>query len=117
LRGAKYFNLIKYIKLLQTPERTRIFDTISVVKNKLLIFVKLALLAFFSLLWFILVQGEYEMITKPELQNEFPIIKGIYAVYFLGFILLIISVIIAHLSYSIIKSKNGYLVKSKRHEK
>jgi len=65
------------------------------MKNKLLIFIKLVLLAFFSLLWFVLVQAEYEIITKPELQNDFPIIKGISAVYFLGFILLIISVIIA----------------------
>lgn len=67
------------------------------MKNKLLIFIKLVLLAFFSLIWFVLIQGEYEMITKPELQNDFPIIKGVYAVYFLGFILLVISVIIVSL--------------------
>ncbi len=65
------------------------------MKNKLVIFIKLVLLAFFSLIWFVLIQAEYEMITKPELQNDFPIIKGIYAIYFLGFILLIISGIIA----------------------
>ena len=67
------------------------------MKNKFLIFIKLALLVFLSLLWFILIQAEYEMITKPELQNEFPVIKGVYSVYFLGFILLIISVIIVSL--------------------
>ncbi len=64
------------------------------MKNKLLIFIKLLFLAFFSFLWFVLCQAEYEMMTKPELQNEFPIIKGAYAVYFLGFILLIIGIII-----------------------
>jgi len=40
-------------------------------------------------MWHILVQAMYEMITKPVLQNYFPIIKGIHAVYFLGAILLI----------------------------
>ncbi len=74
------------------------------MKNKVLIFIKLAFLAFFSLLWFLLVQGEYEMITKPYLQNDFPIIKGILAVYFLGFVLLITGVIIGFLLYSIKKS-------------
>jgi hypothetical protein len=67
------------------------------MKNKLLVFIKLVLLAFFSFIWFVLIQAEYEMITKPELQNEFPIIKGVYAVYFLGFILLVISLIIVSL--------------------
>ena len=37
------------------------------MKNKLIIIVKLVLLAFFSLMWFILIQAEYEIITKPEL--------------------------------------------------
>jgi len=62
--------------------------------KKLPIIIKLILLAFFSLVWFILIQAEYEMITKPKLQNDFPIIKGIYAVYFIGFILLLLSVVI-----------------------
>jgi len=73
------------------------------MKNKLITTVKLVLLAFFSFTWFILIQAEYEMIIKPELQNDFPIIKGIYAVYFLGFILLIISAIIIFLLYLIKK--------------
>lgn len=64
------------------------------MKINFLIFIKLVLLAFFSFLWFILIQAEYEMITKPELQNEFPILKGVYAVYFLGLVLLIVSIII-----------------------
>lgn len=67
------------------------------MKNKLIILLKLVLLALFSLLWFFLIQAEYEMVTKPELQNEFPVIKGVYAVYFLGIVLLIISVIIVFL--------------------
>ena len=69
------------------------------MEKKLLIFIKLVLLGFFSLLWFFLIQAEYEVITKPELQNEFPIIKGVGTVYFLGLILLVISVIIAYLSF------------------
>jgi len=68
------------------------------MKNRLIIIIRLVLLAFFSLMWFILIQAEYEMITKPELQNDFPIIKGIYAVYLIGFILLILSVVIAFLT-------------------
>ena len=75
------------------------------MKNKLIIIVKLVLLAFFSLMWFILIQAEYEIITKPELQNDFPIIKGIHAVYFTGFTLLIISAIIVFILYLIKKSK------------
>jgi fumarate reductase subunit C len=83
------------------------------MKNKLLIFIKLVLLAFFSLMWFFLIQGEYEMITKPELQNDFPIIKGVYAVWLLGFILLIISIIIAFLLFLIKKSINNIFYKNR----
>jgi len=68
------------------------------MKNRLIIIIRLVLLAFFSLMWFILIQAEYEMITKPELQNDFPIIKGIYAVYLIGFILLILSAVIVFLT-------------------
>lgn len=75
------------------------------MKNKLLIFTKLILLAFFSLMWFVLIQGEYEMLIKPELQNDFPIIKGVGAVCFLGLIILVISRIIAYLLLLIIKPK------------
>lgn len=70
-----------------------------------MILTKLILLAFSTLIWFVLIQGEYEMIAKPELQNEFSIIKGIGAVYFLGLILLVISVIIIYLLFSIIRPK------------
>lgn len=77
------------------------------MKNRLIIIIRLVLLAFFSLMWFILIQAEYEMITKPELQNDFPIIKGIYAVYLIGFILLILSAVIVFLLYLIKKSKKN----------
>jgi hypothetical protein len=77
--------------------------------NKKFPIVKIVMLIFLSFVWFILVQGEYEMITKPNLQNEFPIIKGIYAVYFLGFILLIIGILIIMLLYSIKKSKRDHI--------
>ncbi|MDD4995121.1 MAG: hypothetical protein PHW53_01475 [Patescibacteria group bacterium] len=75
------------------------------MKNRLIFIIKLVLSAFLSLIWFFLIQGEYEMITKPELQNDFPIIKGVYAVYFLGFILFAIGGIIVYLLFSIKKNK------------
>ena len=71
------------------------------MKNKLKIFIKLVLLIFFSLIWFFLIQAEYEMITKPDLQNDFPMIKGSGAVWFLGFILLVLSAIIIYIIYSL----------------
>jgi len=70
------------------------------MRNKLRIFIKLVLSVFFSLVWLILIQAEYEMITKPELQNDFPVVKGIWAVWSLGFILLILSAVIIYLLYS-----------------
>jgi len=69
--------------------------------------IKLILLAFFSLVWFILIQAEYEMITIPKLQNDFPIIKGIHAVYFIGFLLLLLSVVIVFLLYLLKKSNSS----------
>ncbi len=71
------------------------------MKNKILIIIKIALFLFLSFLWFLFIQGEYEMITKPYLQNDFPIIKGIGAVYFLGTVILIISFLILFLMHSI----------------
>ncbi|MFH0863659.1 MAG: hypothetical protein V1858_01010 [Candidatus Gottesmanbacteria bacterium] len=73
--------------------------------KKILLFIKIIFLAFFSIMWFVLIQGEYEMVTKPELQKDFPGIKGVNAVYFLGFILLLLSIIIVYLLNSISKSK------------
>lgn len=84
------------------------------MKNKPLFIIKLVLLVFFSFLWFILIQAEYEMITKPQLQNEFPVIKGIYAVYFICFILLIISVIIVFLLPLLKKPIEAFLIKIRR---
>lgn len=71
------------------------------MKSKLILVAKLALLLLFTLMWFILIQAEYEILTKPELRNDVPIIKGLAAVYFFGFVLLIISVIIVFLIRSI----------------
>lgn len=79
--------------------------------------IKILILIFLSFVWFILIQAEYEMITKPNLQNDFPIIKGISAVYFLGFILLIIGVVIIMLLYSIKKSKKNSLKEISSKEK
>lgn len=76
----------------------------------LLKFVSLAVLSF---LWFVLIQAEYEMITKPELQNEFPVVKGVYAVYLLGFIVLVISVIIVSL-FPLVKYLLGNVFKKNR---
>jgi hypothetical protein len=79
------------------------------MKNKLKVIIKLVLLALFSLMWFVLIQAEYEIITKPDLRNDIAIIKkifgesfnGILTVYSLGFILLVISAVIIFLLYSI----------------
>lgn len=73
------------------------------MKNKIILVVKFILLATLSLLWFVLIQGEYEMVTKPYLQNDFPVIKGIGAVYFLGAVLFIIGVLIIILLHPILK--------------
>jgi uncharacterized integral membrane protein len=77
--------------------------------NKKFPIIKVVILIVLSFIWFILVQSEYEMITKPNLQNDFPIIKGIFAVYFLGLILLIIAVLIIMILYSMRKSKRNSL--------
>ena len=69
------------------------------MKNKHKIIFKLIVLLFLSLFWFIFIQVEYEIITKPELRNDFPIIRGIWAVYSLGFFLLITGIIIIYLLY------------------
>jgi len=74
------------------------------MKKKWIIILKSALITLFSLAWFIFIQVEYEIITKPELQNDFPIIKGIAAVYFMGFVLLGLAVAIIFLLRSIKKS-------------
>lgn len=75
------------------------------MKNKIVVITKLVLSVFLFFVWFIIVQAEYEMIIKPEFQNDFPIVKGIYAVYLTGFILLIIAAIILYLLYSVKKSR------------
>jgi hypothetical protein len=73
------------------------------MKSKLILLLRVVLSAFLSFLWLVLIQGEYEMITKPELQNDFPVIKGLYAVYFLGVIILIISASIFILIMPVLK--------------
>lgn len=65
--------------------------------------IKFILLAFFSLIWFVLIQAEYEIITKPELRSECPLIQGTGCVYAFGLILLILSTVIIYLLYAIIK--------------
>jgi len=62
--------------------------------------------------WFIFIQVEYEIITKPELQNDFPIIKGIYAVLFVGIFLLFLSIIIISLLYYFKKIYFGRFIKA-----
>jgi len=84
--------------------------------NKNFSIVRIVILIFLSLAWFILVQAEYEMITKPNLQNDFPIIKGISAIYFLAFILLIIGVLIIILLYSIRKRMGNSIKKMRTRE-
>jgi hypothetical protein len=74
------------------------------MKNTIFLLVKLALLVFFSLIWFILIQVEYEIITKPELQDDFPFIKGSLTVYINGIIVIILSILILLLVNLVIKS-------------
>ena len=76
---------------------------INKMKSKIIVIAKLILSVFLFLAWFFLMQAEYEMITKPELQNDFPMVKGVDAVYLAGFILLVIAVIVFYLLYSIKK--------------
>ena len=66
--------------------------------------VKIVLIILFALINFVLVQGEYEIITKPYLQNDFPIIKGIGAVYVLGLIIVVLAALTIYLLLSLIKS-------------
>lgn len=75
------------------------------MKNKLIVFIKLVLMVVFALAWFLLIQAEYEMIMKPELRNECPIVQGIYAVYFLGLILLVLAVVIVLMVRSVNRVK------------
>jgi len=77
--------------------------SLEMTKNKITLISKTVLLAVLSLVWFVFIQAEYEMVTKPMLQNDFPVIKGVYAVYFLGIILLILSTLIIFLLFSIVK--------------
>ncbi len=81
-----------------------------------MVIAKLVLSIFLFLVWFLLVQGEYEMITKPELQNDFPIVKGIYAVYLTGFVLLVIAAAIFLLLYSIKKSQTPTEIEAKNQQ-
>ncbi len=77
--------------------------------KKLAIIIRSVLVLLLAFAWFIFAQAEYEMITKPELQNDFPVVKGIHAVGFMGFILLVLAITVIFLLYSIRKSlkKNG----------
>lgn len=75
------------------------------MKNKLITIFKLILVVVFALIWFIFIQAEYEIITKPELAKDFAIISGIWLVIFFGFVLLFIAAAIIALLYSFKKDK------------
>lgn len=75
------------------------------MKNKLITIFKLILVVVFALIWFVLIQVEYEIITKPELAKDFAIISGIWLVIFFGFVLLFIAAAIIALLYSVKKDK------------
>jgi len=83
------------------------------VKIKLKTLIKLVLATVFSLVWFILVQAEYEIITKPELAKDFAIISGTYLVIFFGFVLLIIAAAVIALLYSIKKTRKQSILTTK----
>jgi len=73
------------------------------MKNKLIIILKLVLAGFFAFTWFILIQAEYEIITKPELAKDFAIISGTRLVLFFGFVLLFLSAAIIGLLWGLKK--------------
>lgn len=76
-------------------------------KNKIINVIKIISVVILSLMFFVLIQSEYEMITRPELVNDYPWIASYHAVYILGFILVIIVLTGLYLIYSIIKSKEN----------
>lgn len=90
---------------------SRLVVLLKMIKNKIKLVSKFILLAFLSLFWFIFIQVEYEILTKPKLQDEFPIIKGAYAVYFTGIILLIFSVLIFFLLTPTLKKLKSLHIK------
>jgi len=73
------------------------------MKRKILLIIKVLLLLLFSFMWFLLVQAEFEMLTKPYLRAQCPVVQGSACVYFGGVILSIIALFIFALSYSIYK--------------
>lgn len=108
-----YQSTLNYLCLYVSLPRKNIMDLhINKMENKIIVILKLISSIFLFLVWFILIQAEYEMITKPELQNDFPIAKGVYAVGLTGFILLIIAPIIFYLLYSIKKYGQGQHTKN-----
>lgn len=63
------------------------------------LFVKISLLLFSSLVWFVLVQAEYEVVTKPYLRDDISWIDEDLIVYLFGLILIILAFIIIFLIY------------------
>ena len=75
------------------------------MKNKLLNIIKIVIVVIFTLVWLFLVQGEYEMITKPYLRAEFPVFHGIWAVIVLGLVLVLIIIAIVTTIMSMVKKE------------
>ena len=80
------------------------------MKNKIVFGIKLFFLALFTLAWFFIIQAEYEIIRKPELRSESRVFQGTEAVYFWGTIVLVLTVLIIYLLYSLAKSRNESVV-------
>jgi len=62
------------------------------MKKSFITYLKILVTIILFLIWFIFIQAEFEMVTKPELQTEFPIIHGWGAVCVFGSIILLISI-------------------------
>jgi len=76
------------------------------MKKILLLIFKIVIILFLGMVWFFLLQGEYEIITKPYLRNEFPVIHGAGAVVVLAIVLIIIAIAIVTTILSIFREKN-----------
>lgn len=75
------------------------------MKKILLLIFKIVIILFLGFVWLFILQGEYEIITKPYLRNEFPVIHGAGAVVILAIVLIIIAIAIVTTILSILKER------------
>lgn len=69
------------------------------MKNKVMLIFRVVLLGLLCLFWFIFIQVEYEIITKPYLLDDFPDLKRMGGAYLFGIVVLVASLLIIYLIY------------------